>query len=198
MKEDSKIEDRRLVTAIRKDDHHAFDQLFHKYASALHAFLVSILWNEEESEEVVQDVFFKIWKNRKQLDPELSFKSYLYTIAVNATKKRYRKKVQEEKFKQEVALELNVSSSSDLSVVEYQDLLNYIDTIIEKLPPARREVFILSRKQGLKNPEIAKKLNISEQTVKNQLVSAQKFLRAEAAKDHNELGFLFLLFFYRL
>lgn len=192
------ISDEQLIPAVRSDDHYAFDELFRKYGPSLLSFVVSVLKDEYEAEEVVQDVFFKIWEKRRDLDPSLSFKSYLFTIALNTTKNFYRKKLQEEKYKQDVALELNIDRTSDLDVIEYRNLLDYVDKIIEKLPPSRREIFILSKKDGLKNPEIAKLLNISEQTVKNQLVSAMKFLRSEAVKDDNEFGFFFFLLFYRL
>ncbi|GET25600.1 hypothetical protein NT017_19290 [Prolixibacter sp. NT017] len=95
-------------------------------------------------------------------------------------------------------MEFHTNHTSALSVLEYQNLLEYVDGIIEKLPLSRRKIFIMSKKDGLKNAEIAKLLNISEQTVKNQLVSAMKFLRSEAAKSNGELGFLFFLLFYRL
>ena len=193
-----KILDELLVTAIKKDDHYAFDQLFHKYGASLYSFVLSVLKNESEAEETVQDVFYKIWEKRMELDPDLSFKSYLFTIALNTSRKLYRKKLQDKKYLHAVALELNADHTSDLSVVEYSNLLEYVDTIIEKLPPSRRKIFVLSKKDGLKNAEIAEILNISEQTVKNQLVVAQKFLRAEAIKDDHELGFLFFLLFYRI
>lgn len=192
------ISDEQLIPAVRRGDHYAFDQIFHKYGPSLLSFVASVLKDETDAEEVVQDVFLKIWEKRKDLDSSLSFKSYLFTIALNTTKNRYRKKLQAEKYKQDLALELNISQTSDFDAIEYRNLLDYVDKIIEKLPPSRREIFILSKKDGLKNPEIAKLLNISEQTVKNQLVSALKFLRSESAKDGNELGLLFFLLFYRL
>jgi RNA polymerase sigma-70 factor (ECF subfamily) len=192
------ISDEQLIPDVRSGDHYAFDQLFHKYGSSLFSFVVSVLKDESDAEEVVQDVFLKIWEKRRDLDSSRSFKSYLFTIALNTTKNRYRKKLQAEKYKQDVALELNIDQTSDFDAVEYRNLLDYVDKIIEKLPPSRREIFILSKKDGLKNPEIAKLLNISEQTVKNQLVSAMKFLRSESARDGNELGLLFFLLFYRL
>jgi len=190
--------DDQLVSAIKNDDHYAFDQLFHKYGSSLFSFVVSVLKDDFEAEEAVQDVFLKIWEKRRDLDTSLSFKSYLFTIALNTTKNRYRKKLQENKYKQDLAFEFNANRTSDLDVFEYRNLLDYVDKIIEKLPPSRREIFILSKKDGLKNSEIAQLLHISEQTVKNQLVSAMKFLRSEAVKDDNEPGFFFFLFFYRL
>jgi RNA polymerase sigma-70 factor (ECF subfamily) len=198
LQNNSYISDEKLVNAIRKDDHFAFDALFRKYGPPLFAFVLSVLKEKYWAEEAVQEVFFKIWEKRKDLDPSLSFKSYLFTIALNTTKKHYRKKLQEEKYKQDVALELHTDHTSDFDVVEYRNLLEYVDKIIDKLPPSRREIFIMSKKDGLKNSEIAKCLNISEQTVKNQLVSAMKFFRSEAVKSDKELGFFFFLFFYRL
>lgn len=198
MQKELYISDEQLIPAVRRGDHYAFDQLFNKYGSSLFSFVASVLKDESDAEEVVQDVFLKIWEKRRDLDPSLSFKSYLFTIALNTTKNRYRKKLQAEKYKQDVALKLNLNQTSDFDAIEYRNLLDYVDKIIEKLPPSRREIFILSKKDGLKNLEIAKLLNISEQTVKNQLVSAMKFLRSESARDGNELGLLFFLLFYRL
>jgi RNA polymerase sigma-70 factor (ECF subfamily) len=195
---DSFISDEKLISALKKDDHYAFDQTFHKYGSSLFSFVLSILKDKTDTEEVIQEVFLKIWDKRKELDSSRSFKSYLFTIAVNTTKNMYRRKLQEERYKQNIALELNFNQAIDFDVIEYQNLLDYIDKIIEKLPASRREIFVLSKKDGLKNQEIAKRLNISEQTVKNQLVSAMKFLRSESARDGNELGLLFFLLFYRL
>jgi RNA polymerase sigma-70 factor (ECF subfamily) len=197
LKNDNKISDVILISAVRKDDHLAFDRLFHRYGPILYSFVLSIIKDESESEEVVQDIFLKVWEKRKELQLGLSFKSYLFTIAVNATRKIYRQKLQNSKYKQEIAIELGHDRSTDLSTVEYKNLLDYVERIIDRLPPSRREIFIMSRKDGLKNAEIAKILSISEQTVKNQLVSAHKFLIAEAGKDRNELGFLFLSLFFR-
>lgn len=158
----------------------------------LYAFVVSILKDEPESEGVVQDIFLKIWEKRKELQTGYSFKSYLFTIAYNATKKVYRQKILDNRYKQETAIVMSQNSSSELSVFEYRNLLDYVDTIIDRLPPTRREIFIMSKKDGLKNEEIASILKISEQTVKNQLVSARKFLIAQAKKDNSGLGLLFL------
>ncbi len=195
LQDNHKISDATLIHAIKRGDHFAFDQLFYKYGPMLYAFIVSILKDEPESEEVVQDIFLKIWEKRKELQTGYSFKSYLFTIAYNATKKIYRQKLLDNKYKQEAAIVMGQNSSSDLSVVEYRNLLDYVDTIINRLPPARREIFIMSKKEGLKNDEIAKALNISEQTVKNQLVAARKFLIAQSKKDNNGQGVLFFSIF---
>lgn len=196
MQDNTKISDAILVEAIVKSNHAAFSQLFHKYGPMLYAFVVSILKDETESEEVVQDIFLKIWEKRKELKPDSSFKSYLFTIAYNAARKVYRKKLLDNKYKQEAAIMLGQNPSSELSTIEFRNLLDYVDTLIEKLPSARREIFVMSKKEGLKNEEIATRLNLSEQTVKNQLVAARKFLAAEAQKDNNEHGVLFLSIFF--
>jgi len=193
-----KISDTALIEGLKRGDHVAFDRLFHKYGSMLYAFAVSILKDEPESEGVVQDIFLKVWEKRKELKTEYSFKSYLFTIAYNATKKVYRQKLQNNKYKQETAILMGQNSSSELTVVEYRNLLDYVDTIIDRLPTARREIFIMSKKDGLTNEEIAGILGISEQTVKNQLVAARKFLIAEAKKDDSGEGVLFFSIFLKI
>lgn len=198
LEESGKSVDTFLIKSIRKGDHLAFDQVFRKYGPGLYSFVLSILKDESESEEVVQDIFLKVWEKRKDLRSDLSFKSYLFTIAVNATRKFYRQKVQKDRYVQSVAIELSRNPSVEISALEYKNLLEYVDTLIRKLPPSRREIFVLSKKDGLKNTEIAERLKISEQTVKNQLVTAQKFLQAEAKKVNNELGFLFFTVFSKI
>lgn len=198
LQDNNKISDTTLIDGIRRGDHFAFDQLFHKYGPMLYGFVISILKDEPESEGVVQDIFLKIWEKRKELKAEYSFKSYLFTIAYNATKKVYRQKLLDNKYKQDAAIVMGQNSSSDLSVIEYRNLLEYVDTIIDRLPSARREIFIMSKKDGLKNEEIASILSISEQTVKNQLVAARKFLIAEAKKENNGQGVLFFSIFFQL
>ncbi len=198
MQQEPYISDEKLVSALKNEDHYAFDELFQKYGPALFKFIVSVVKETYLAEEAVQEVFLKIWEKRKDLNPALPFKSYLFTIALNIAKKFYRKKLQEEKYLQDISLEIHSDHTSDFEFVEYKNLLEYVDQMINKLPTSRREIFILSKKNGLKNQEIAKLLNISEQTVKNQLVTAMKFLREEMAKSNNEIGFLFFLLFYRL
>ena len=195
MKSIINTQDKQLVSDLKKDDAVAFDRLFNKYGHPLFVYIDSIIKDEFEAEEAVQDIFYKIWEKRKKLNPELSFKSYLFTIALNTVKKLYRKKLREQKYRQELAVELNMNASSDRTIVEYQDLLSYVDTLIDKLPSARREIFILSKKEGLTNSEIAERLDLSEQTVKNQLVTAKSFLLSEARKEGNGFHILFFLFF---
>lgn len=190
----SKISDESLVSAIRKGDHFAFDQLFRKYAPNLYSFVLSIIKNEAEAEEVVQDIFLKVWEKRARLDPSLSFRSYLFTIALNTSKNIFRKRLLEESHRQRLALELDFDETREVSEAEFRELLGYVDTLIDTLPSSRREIFILSKKQGLKNSEIAERLGISEQTVKNQLVTALKYLRSMAAKDNKGLAIIFLMF----
>lgn len=124
------ISDERLVSAIRKDDHYAFDELFKKYGPSLFIFVMSVIKEKYWAEETVQDVFIKIWEKRKDLDPTLSFKSYLFTIALNTTKKIYRKKLQEEKYKQDIALELYTDHISDIDIDEYRNLLEYVMALL--------------------------------------------------------------------
>ncbi|MGE4585964.1 MAG: RNA polymerase sigma factor [Mangrovibacterium sp.] len=195
MTEVNPTQDKMLVSALRKNNPKAFDALFRKYAQSLYLFVYSILKDDFEAEEAVQSIFMKIWEKRHALNSDLSFKSYLFTIALNITRKYYRKKALELRYKQELAIELQAGSESELTVMEYRSLLDYVEELIGKLTPARREIFLLSKKEGLKNAEIARKLKISEQTVKNQLTKARSFLLSQAEKDGRDSLMLFFMFF---
>ncbi|MGQ8335529.1 RNA polymerase sigma factor [Sunxiuqinia sp. A32] len=193
----SKSTDGELVYMVKNGDHRAFNELFIRYGSNLYSFVLSIIKDQVEAEEVVQNIFFKIWVKRKNLKPDHSFNAYLYRIAVNTSKDLYQKKLLSEKYKQDIALELNFDRTYQMTVLEYKDLLVYVDSLINKLSPAKREIFILNKKNGLSIQEISKDLNLSVQTVKNQLVSATKYLREEAKKERSELKFLLISFFMK-
>ncbi len=87
-----------LVKALKKGDLHAFDQLFIKYSKKLYYFAYSHLSSREEAEELVQEVFLKIWENRRGLKEDLSFNAYLFTVSLNAIRKHFRKELREKKY----------------------------------------------------------------------------------------------------
>ena len=83
--------DRELIKLLQKGNVEAFDSLFEVYSSKLFGFAVKYFKNEADAEELVQEVFVKVWENRQTLKSELSFKSYLFTIALNQIRKYFNK-----------------------------------------------------------------------------------------------------------
>ncbi len=184
-----------LVRKLKNGDSSAFDSLFIQYSGKLFYFVNKYLNVKEESEEIVQDVFLNLWKHKKEIRSEEAFKSYLYKIALNNIRNYFIKKQVKEKYKQLIAREYLIESSPGPDEPDYESVMKQVDRLIEQLPEKRREIFLLSRKEGLDTSEIAKYLGISESTVKNQISSAIAFLKEEVKKGGLS-GLLFLALFF--
>ncbi len=185
-----------LIQKLKAGDSAAFETLFGLYAGKLFYFVNKYLDLKEEAEEIVQDVFLNLWKHKKEIRSEKAFKSYLYQIALNNIRNYFNKKLVQEKHKQLIAQNYLFEKASDADELDYESVIKKVDQLIDQLPSKRKEIFLLSRKEGLDISEIANYLNISEATVKNQITSAVAFLK-KAAKESGLSNSLFLVLFYR-
>jgi RNA polymerase sigma-70 factor (family 1) len=170
----------------------AFNSLFKKYSSRLYRFAYGYFKSEDESEELVQEVFTIIWEKRNELKEALSFKSYLFTISFNIIRKHFRKKAYQAGY-----LNSGFFVESDMHTSEniiYDSAYQYINELIDKLPRRRKEIFIKSRFEGMKINEIADELNISHKTIENQLTETLKYLRKNLKKEDIILVLFFSLF----
>jgi len=185
-----------LVRSLKRSDIQAYESLYKLYSLRLYHFGLKYLKSETEAEGLVQDVFEKIWAKRESLKTELSFKSYIFTIAFNFIKKSLIKSSQLRDYLQsdQVFDEVDLATTNQ---VDYQSLIDYLNSLIKKLPEKRREIFIKSRMEDLPVKEIARQLDISPKTVENQLTIATKFIKANW-EHHNLSTILFLgLFVFR-
>ena len=190
MKKNEHLVELELVSKLQNGDIEAFDELFSKYGNRLFAFALSYLKSKEESEELVQDVFLKIWENRKGLKKESSFKSYLFTVAYHNMCRLFRKKQIHQKFLDSGMIATNSTTSLE-DQIEYRIALEQIDELISKLPEKQRVIFIKSRREGMSTQEIAQEMNLAPGTVDNQISAALKFLRRHISVKN----FLLLMFF---
>jgi len=187
--------DNGLITQLRNGNKDAFKMLFEKYGTRLYQFSLKYLRDKEDAEDLLNEVFLKIWENRSSLKTDTSFQSYLFTIAYNNIRQRFLKKSREEKYIQVFAEENLVDSSKGEDQVDYLLIVQKINKVIDLLPPRRKEIFNLSYKDELKNHEIADKLGLSEQFVKNQLSIARKYVIGKIDEDNHIAS---LLLFYLL
>ncbi|MCL3780974.1 RNA polymerase sigma-70 factor [Prolixibacteraceae bacterium JC049] len=183
-----------LVTKMIGGDTVAFEQLFNEYGFRLFRFAKGYLHEDSDAEEIVQNVFLKVWSKRTSLKSVKSFKSFVFTIAFNEIRNTFNKKTQERAFKEEVAEELLCNSKTDLLEMNYFSTMQLIDQLIEELPQKRKEIFILSKKEGLDIQEIADYLKISEKTVRNQLSTALDDLKTSVRKQGLKELLFFMLF----
>jgi RNA polymerase sigma-70 factor (family 1) len=181
-----------LVKSLSKGNLLAFNTLYSEYSGRLYRFAAGYLKSGEEAEELVQEVFTIIWERRHELKEELSFKSFLFTIAFNIIRKHFRTRAYlTEYLINEKGDDLDMKTSQDIT---YNSLYQYINELVNQLPPKRREIFIKSRFEGLTIKEISEKLNISHKTVENQLTDALRFIRTNLNKESISLILFFSLF----
>ena len=191
----NKNTDESLVVLLQKGDEKAFKLLFEKYAGRLYQFSIKYLRDKEDAEDLLNEVFLKIWENRQSLKTNFAFQSYLFTIAYNNIRQRFLKKSREEKYIRIFAEEYIFDSVNKEEQLDYLLFSKKIDEIIGLLPPRRKEIFILSFKEEQKNKAIAAQLDLSEQFIKNQLSMARKFIIKRIKEDSHLAGILFFCLF---
>ncbi|MBI9062425.1 MAG: RNA polymerase sigma-70 factor [Marinilabiliaceae bacterium] len=185
-----------LIERVKSGDVNAFDQLFNTYSQKLYAFALRYLKSEADAEEVVQELFLYIWKNRKDLRKDTKLQSYFFTIAYNLIKKHFRKRGYHQQFLDSCDSEAENIDTASYESVEYKSVLEQIDRVITNLPPRRREIFIKSRKEGMNSNEIAVELGLSRGTVDNQISEALKYIRAQLKSEHLSILLFFELFLF--
>ena len=184
-----------LVERLQKGDVEAFDLIYEKYSGKLYAFGLKYLKSTEEAEELVQSVFLKLWENYKILKKELSFKSYLFTIAYNDICKLFRKRNYRQKFIDDTLYENSQFSSEIEEGIDYHSVLEQVEQIVNKLPEKQKTIFLKSRKEGKSTKEIAEEVGLSPGTVDNYISESLKFIRRRLRNENMPVLLLFSLFF---
>ena len=185
-----------LLQSLKEGSFSAFEKLYNLYSGKLYNFMMRLSsGNQYMAEEVVQQTFIRLWEVREKVDPTENFVSYLCTIARNLSMNMHQHQTVEYIYTEYL---LKSNPDRDHQTEESTDLrfLNdYIDSLAEELPPSRKKIFLLSKRQGYTNKEIAEKMGISESTVATQLSLAVKFMREQFAKHYDKLILVLWAFF---
>ena len=167
-----------LLIRIAEGDENAFRKIFKAYYNQLGDFIMQIADSERLTQEIVQDVFLKIWINRVMLAEVSCFKAYLFVVArnhaYNCLKQIARERTREKEWVNAVlySASTNVIDEEDTTIA-----VNLIKEAVLMLPPQQQKVYVLSRVNGMRQQEIALQLNISLETVKKHMVLALRFLK---------------------
>ena len=172
-----KIPDVALTKLIQRGDKKAYQELFVRYAPRIYHFSLSYLKSSTDAEELVQDVFLKIWDKRENLDQTKNVKAFIFRIAVNTIYDFVRRKNVERAFDDFARAREGLSPNTTWHEVIWDEMLSNLDDLVGQMPEQRRKIFVLSREKGLSNDEIAQQLKISKRTVENQLYRAIAFLK---------------------
>ena len=186
------ITEQELIQALKQGSHKAFEHLYQMYAKRLYAYCLQFTKSVEESEDIVQDVFIKLWTSREKIKQDDTLRSLLFIMAkhhlINAYRTRLLQPVYEDYLEYTEALSVDDTHHK----VEYDEFVRQVRKAIETLPATQQKVIALSRFQQLSNKEIANKLSLSEQTVKNQLSLGIKSLKEKLGRIMFILMFLTL------
>jgi len=179
-----------LIVRLKAGDQTAFELLFHFYYSGLVMYSTQFTADRMDAEEIVQDFFVRFWQKHQQILLTDSLKGYLFLSVKNSCLNYLKHKKVEERYIQKMAELSSRHIAYDPDLYLASELQEKVKNAIDLLPEKCREIFIMSRIQGLKNEEIATNLNISKRTVETQISKALKVLRVEL-KDY--IGLMILL-----
>lgn len=186
--------DKLHIEDIRKGDLKAFEAFFNHYYARVRNFACGMVKDIDEAENIAQNVFMKIWINRRKLSTEKSMDSYVFTIVRNEILDSFRSasySLNYKEFIREHSSEISdVDIEADYNIKEIKEI---VDETVSRMPAQRKQVFMMSRKEYLTNDEIAERLGISKRTVEKHISLALQAIR-------NNLGeflcFIFTFFIF--
>lgn len=167
--------DTRYIQGLRDGDRVVFEQIFREYYPKLCNYARRYIADKSTAEEVVQDFFCKLWERRFEIQVNSSFNNYLYKSVVNFCYNHFRK-VETERKVIDYGNELPETRTGH-TMQPHNELDHQLGKALLEMPEKRREIFELSRFEGLKYHEIAEKLNLSVKTVETQMTRSLEFLR---------------------
>lgn len=175
------MDEANIIEGLTQGSAAAFDKAYRLYAGRLYAFCLKFCKSRQEAEEIVNDVFVRLWLARGTIHHDKSLKPLPFTISRRFLTNAYRHRVNSPvyaSYLEAVTRDVGGGQEADRQV-EYDDFARKLQVAIDRLPPTQRKVVRLSKFEGMSNKEITAALGLSEQTVKNQLSLALKQLRKE-------------------
>lgn len=189
--EDRFSDDKVLISALVEGSEKAFNYLISSYYKKLCVYATTLCQDQNQAEDIAQNVFFKLWKNRTSLNSSKRFSSFLYRSVYNEFIDQYRqsKKVMtlEKKHIDTLSTLLEEESNEDIDA-----LIKIVNSEIENLPRKFKKTFLLSKTEGLTNFEIAEYLNISVKSVEAHITKAYKILRKKINENRKNSKHFFL------
>jgi RNA polymerase sigma-70 factor (family 1) len=172
------LSDLELTNLLRVGNHTAFAEIFERYEELLYNFAFKKLGDQEESKDLIQDLFVTLWNNRLSFELKTRLSSYLYRAVLNRVLDLFKHRAIKEEHIRSLQQKIELTAEGADYMIREKDIERLIEMEIAALPEKMREVFIMRRKQFLSNREIGEKLGISEQTVETHMKRALRVLRS--------------------
>ena len=190
------INELQLLNELKQGNEAAFETLFDIYKDKMYAFSYKILKSKDLADDMVIEVFTKVWEKRNTIQPGFSFQAYLFRMAKNHIINFLQKASLDSKVQEQLITSVNYYRSSTEEEVIYNEYLTLAEQAINQMPKQRRRVFKLKSEHGMTYDQIAAQLGISKNTVKSHLLAATAYLRSVINMDPDKLTMLLLLLSY--
>lgn len=171
------VDEKALIILLKNDDYRAFTLIYELYSSRILGRLIRLVKSEQIAQELLQDLFVRIWEKRNSINPNLPFKSFLFSIAQNLVYDHFRKIALNEKFRSHFILSNSEGYKHVEEELAFKQTQQNIISAIEKLPPQCKRVFVLFKLEGKSYQEICDTLQISKSTVNNHITKANTLLK---------------------
>jgi len=185
--------DKDLLFRLRAGDHEAFELLYLQYSKSLYWRLRRMVKSLEEADELLQDLFVKVWEKREEIIIQQSFEAYLYRIAQRMAVDYFRKLERQSRMQHHVQLSIPETTESVEEYILARETQQLLDDAVAQLPEQRRRAFTLCKIEGKSHQEAAEIMNISPNTVHNHLVKAISSVKEYLEKAGKTLSPLILI-----
>lgn len=163
-----------LIELLKQGDHNAFEEIYRQYYQKVYLFARKHAGNSTQAEDLLHDTFLRLWEKRSLIKPDAPLEAQLFVIARNLMINQYRREFRHQMTNEQLSISEDEDALPD-------ETINELNAAINALPPKRREIFKMSKLEGLTYEEISEVLQISRHTVESQMVKAFKFLRERMA-----------------
>lgn len=177
MPTEKKHEESILITLLANDSEHAFRLLYDRYSNRIYKLSIRYLKSSVLAQEIVQDVFLKLWFERKNMKSELPVEAWLVTVAKNKLINQFKKLAGEWNMQKSYTVEMGTGLSDGEAKLMNADLEKQVHSMVNRLPQMQKQVYHFAKVNGLSYNEIATRLNISPLTVKTHMARAMEKIR---------------------
>lgn len=188
-------EDRELVKQLKRGDIQAFELLYHRYKRPVSSGILRLVRSVPVTEDLVHDLFVKVWNNRGRLDEDRSFRAYMYRMSENMAIDFFRKAAQDLKFRDYVVSNAAAGYSHIEEELDSKEKKHLLTQAMAILPPQCRLAFTLCKLEGKSSEEAATQLNVSPHTISNHLARASKLMKKFLLANAHDASTLSLIFF---
>lgn len=193
----SSFDEKELISLLKQGNEDAFEKIYNLYSSRLFGNIYRMVKSESTTEEILQDVFLKIWHNRASIDPEKSFRSYIFRIAENNVYDFFRKAARDKKMQARLFAAATEEYEHIEEMIYKKENALLLNRAIDSLSTQRQQVFRLIKLEDKSYDEVSRLLSISVSTISDHIVKANKAIR-EYFFNHNDVTIILFCFLFSI